>query len=340
MHIFRNDTHLLHTPVHEFYDGALIPPFESAERARIIDRALNATGYPIHEAISAVPESLLARIHTRDYLHYLQHIYARWCAAGGAPEAVLPSTLAVRWMHRHSPHPLAEPGYYAFDLSAPIVAGTWHAALDAASMAYSASLAVVNGATYTYARCRPPGHHAGSDMCGGYCYMNNAAIAAETALARGRVAILDIDIHHGNGTQQIFYAREDVTFVSIHGEPEECYPYFLGFADEHGIDAGYGHNRNIPLALGCDDATFLQAIDDACAFISTQHVHTLVISAGFDTYAGDPLGGFALTRDCYTHVGRRCAALGMPIVVVQEGGYAIDALGDNLVALLHGISGV
>jgi acetoin utilization deacetylase AcuC-like enzyme len=340
MRIFRSDTHLNHMPIHEFYDGALIPPFESAERAHIIDRALDATGFVSETNLTPVPDTILTRIHTRAYLDYLANIYPRWCAAGGAVEAVLPSTLAVRWMHRYSPHPLAEPGYYAFDLSAPIVAGTWAASLDAASMAYSAAQAVIDGAPLAYARCRPPGHHAGNDMCGGYCYVNNAAVAAEALCVRGRVAILDIDIHHGNGTQQIFYERDDVTFVSIHGHPDECYPYFLGFADEIGAGVGTGHNLNIPLAFGCDDAAYLQALDTALAYITAQQVSTLVISAGFDTYGGDPLGGFALTRQCYHQIGQRCMTLGIPVVVIQEGGYAIEALGDNLVALLHGMTGV
>jgi acetoin utilization deacetylase AcuC-like enzyme len=177
-------------------------------------------------------------------------------------------------------------------------------------------------------------------MCGGYCYVNNAAVAAEALRVRGRVAILDIDIHHGNGTQQIFYERSDVTFVSIHGHPEVCYPYFLGFADETGLGGGTGHNLNIPLAFGSDDATYLAALDQALAYIRNQQVSTLVISAGFDTYGGDPLGGFALTRQCYQLIGQRCMTLGLPVVIIQEGGYAIDALGDNLVTLLHGMTGV
>ncbi|MFZ9857737.1 MAG: histone deacetylase family protein [Roseiflexaceae bacterium] len=340
MRVFRSDAHINHMPVHEFYDGILIPPFESAERAHIIDRALDTAGFASETTLTPVPDDILARIHTRAYLNYLATIYPRWCSAGGAVEAVLPSTLAVRWMNRYSPHPLAEPGYYAFDLSAPIVAGTWAASLDAASMAYSAAQAIIDGAPLAYARCRPPGHHAGSDMCGGYCYINNAAIAAETLRVRGRVAILDIDIHHGNGTQQIFYERNDVTFVSIHGHPDVCYPYFLGFADETGAGLGTGHNCNIPLAFGSDDATYLDALDQALVYIHQQQVTALVISAGFDTYGGDPLGGFALTRECYRLIGQRCMALGLPVVVIQEGGYAIDALGDNLVALLHGMTGV
>ncbi|MFM2308626.1 MAG: hypothetical protein RLY87_746, partial [Chloroflexota bacterium] len=191
----------------------------------------------------------------------------------------------------------------------------------------------------SYARCRPPGHHAGTDMCGGYCYLNNAAVAADILSQHGNVAILDIDIHHGNGTQQIFAARADVLFVSLHGHPDECYPYFMGFADEHGHGAGVGTTINIPLAFGCDDETYLAHIDVALGHIRAHGATALVLSAGFDTFGGDPLGGFALTRQCYTAIGARCAALGIPIVVIQEGGYAVAALGENVVALLDGLTG-
>ncbi|NBU64041.1 MAG: histone deacetylase family protein [Chloroflexia bacterium] len=339
MHIISSPTHTQHMPPHEFYDGALIPPFESAERAHIIDRALQVAGYTANTAITSVPTEILHAIHDPAYLHYLATIYPRWCAAGGAPEAVLPSTLAVRWMHRHSPHPLAEAGYYAFDLSAPIVAHSWDAIIDSASMAYTAAQLLLAGVHHTYARCRPPGHHAGSDMCGGYCYVNNAAVAAQTLSQRGTVAILDIDIHHGNGTQQIFYGRGDVQFISIHGHPDECYPYFLGFADEQGEGAGLGANHNYPLAFGCDDTQYLAVVDAALQRVRDFGAQTLVVSAGFDTFAADPLGGFKLSRACYTAIGHRIRQLGLPVAVIQEGGYAIAALGDNVVALLDGLQG-
>jgi acetoin utilization deacetylase AcuC-like enzyme len=339
MRIYRSPVHTIHTPPHEFYDGALIPPYESAARADIIDAALDAAGYTDVHAPQPVTRAELERIHTPAYLDYLASIYPAWCAAGGAPEAVLPSTLAVRWMERRSTHPLALAGYYAFDLSAPIVAGTWEASLDAASMAASAAYAARTGTALSYARCRPPGHHAGSDMCGGYCYLNNAAVAADILSQNGNVAVLDIDIHHGNGTQQIFAERADVLFVSLHGHPDECYPYFMGYADECGIGAGIGKTINLPLAFGCDDTTYLAQIDRALGAIQAHGATALVLSAGFDTFGGDPLGGFALTQHCYTAIGVRCAALGIPVVVIQEGGYAVAALGDNVVALLDGLTG-
>lgn len=339
MRIIADDSHLLHQPPHEFYDGALIPPYESAARAQIIDAALLRAGYTDVITPTPVRREQLLRIHTADYLDYLETIYPAWCAVDGAPAAVLPSTLAVRWMQRRSTHPLALAGYYAFDLSAPIVAGTWAASLAAASMAATAAQHALAGERLTYARCRPPGHHAGSDMCGGYCYLNNAALAADILSAAGPVGILDIDIHHGNGTQQIFGARSDVFFASLHGHPDVCYPYFSGFADEHGDGPGAGTTCNIPLPYGTDDATFLAQVDSALAAIRGHGARALVLSAGFDTYGGDPLGGFALTTSCYTAIGRRCLALDIPVVVIQEGGYAVAALGDNVVALLDGLSG-
>ena len=340
MKIFADQYHLDHQPVHEFYDGALIPPFESAARAQNIDAALQRAGYHAIAPTQRIPDALLHTIHDADYLHYLATIYPRWCAVGGDSRAVIPSTLAVRWMHRPSPYPLAEAGYYAFDLSAPIVENTWHASVASASLAYAAADAIYAGERRAYARCRPPGHHAGRDMCGGYCYLNNAALAAQHLTGRGRVAIFDIDIHHGNGTQQIFYDRDDVLFVSIHGHPNECYPYYMGFADETGNGTGAGYTLNMPLPFGTDDTAYLAAVDRALQRIVETGCTTLVVSAGFDTFAGDPLGGFVLTRACYTTIGRRCAQLGIPVVIIQEGGYVVDALGDNLVALLDGVGAV
>jgi acetoin utilization deacetylase AcuC-like enzyme len=339
MRIIADNSHLLHQPPHEFYDGALIPPYESAARAEIIDAALRSAGYTDVRAPEPVTRAQLLRIHTDDYLTYLETIYPAWCAVDGAPAAVLPSTLAVRWMQRRSTHPLALAGWYAFDLSAPIVSGTWQASLAAAGMAATAAQAAVHGERLTYARCRPPGHHAGSDLCGGYCYLNNAALAADILTSSGPVGILDIDIHHGNGTQQIFWERSDVFFASIHGDPDVCYPYYAGFADERGAGAGLGSTLNIPLAYGTDDAAFLQAVDTALHAIRAHGTRSLVLSAGFDTFGGDPLGGFALTQRCYHHIGQRCAALDIPVVVIQEGGYAVAALGENVVALLDGLSG-
>ena len=272
---------------------------------------------------------------------------------------MLPSTLAVRWMSRRCESPLVAPGYYSFDMCAPIVAGTYQAARAAADVALTAADLLLGGERVVYALCRPPGHHAGSDLYGGYCYLNNAAIAAEYLLSttdhrppttdpvsssvvgrRSSVAILDIDYHHGNGTQQIFYARSDVLFVSIHADPAREYPFFAGYADERGGGEGAGLNLNIPLEPGVADARYLGALEQALAAIDAFGPRHLVLSAGFDTFGGDPLGDFALTAAAYPAIGRRIAALGLPTLVVQEGGYAVAALGENVVGLLRGLLGV
>jgi len=359
--IFSTD-HAFHDAPHELYDGALIPAYETPARATIIHEALERAALgPIlpprpfdHQHIRAV--------HSDDYITYLEHAYERWVAAGGAAAAVLPGVLAVRWMNRPSENPLAAPGYYAFDLSAPIVAGTYRAACASAGVALTGAALLREGARAAYALCRPPGHHAGRDMCGGYCFFNNAAIAAEyllremqnerrendqqadnrlgraSAVLPERVAILDIDFHHGNGTQQIFYERDDVLVVSIHADPARHYPYFSGYADERGAGAGLGYNLNLPLEVGITNERFLAVLEQALALIVDFAPGNLVVSAGFDTFGGDPIADFALTAAAYPMIGQRIAALGLPTLIVQEGGYAVAALGENVVGLLRGFA--
>ena len=357
--------HALHDAPHEFLDGRLIPPYESPARAAIIRAALEQTDLGPLRSPRPFGLEPVAAVHDGAYLDYLEHAYERWVAAGGDPAAVLPSTLAVRWMSRRCESPLVAPGYYCFDMCAPIVAGTYQAARASADTALTAAELLLAGEPVVYALCRPPGHHAGRDLYGGYCYLNNAAIAAEYLLSASdqrpttndqgaemlegsslvvgrwsnRVAILDIDYHHGNGTQQIFYTRGDVLFVSIHADPAREYPFFAGYADEHGEGDGAGCNLNVPLEPGVTDARYLDALEQALAAIAAFGPRCLVLSAGFDTFADDPLGDFALTSAAYPAIGRRIAALGLPTLVVQEGGYAVSALGENVVGLLRGLLG-
>lgn len=331
--------HAQHRAPHEFLDGRLIPPYESPERAEIIRAAVERASLGPIVRPRAFGDAPLRAVHAPDFLDYLEHAYERWTAAGGDTAAVLPSTLAVRWMDRRCLHPLVAPGYYSFDLSAPIVAGTYRAARASADIALTGAALLLEGEPLAYALCRPPGHHAGSDMYGGYCYLNNAAIAAEQLACSGasRVAILDIDFHHGNGTQQIFYGRDDVLFVSIHADPAREYPYFGGYADERGTGAGTGFNLNLPLEAGVDDARYLAVLDEALAAIRAFAPRFLVLSAGFDTFAEDPIGDFSLASAAYPAIGQRISALGLPTLVVQEGGYAVAALGENAAGLLRGM---
>lgn len=334
--------HAAHKAPHEFLDGALIECFESPARAEIIHAALLKAQLGPIIAPRRFERHWLDAIHTSDYLHFLETIYPCWLAAGGSPAAVIPSTFAVRWMQQPCNNALAAPGYYIFDGSAPIVEATYAAACSSADTALTAAALLLEGQPAAYALCRPPGHHAGSDMGGGYCYLNNAAIAANLLATEQHcpVAILDIDFHHGNGSQQIFYTRDDVLVVSIHGDPGINYPYFAGYANEQGSGSGIGYNLNIPLGAGTDNASYLVALEHACKRIAAHQPRFLVVSTGLDTYAGDPVAengeGFALTTQAYPAIGQHIAALGLPTLFIQEGGYAIDALGDNLVALLQG----
>lgn len=364
------DTHVTHAPPHEFLEGALITPHESPTRATLIRDAVARAG--LGPIIVPTPFGLepVRAVHDAGYLKYLAHAYQRWVAAGGSPAAVIPDTFAVRWMARPPRDAYAQAGYYALDTSAPIVAETYQAARASADAALTAAALLLEGQRATYALCRPPGHHAGRDMCGGYCYLNNAAIAAEWLLQsvaedrglkiennkRGNdelssildpqsstqpasVAILDIDYHHGNGTQQIFYERADVLVVSIHADPSFEYPYFSGYADERGAGAGAGYNLNLPLPSQTTDTQFLAALDQALEAIAAVEPCYLVLSAGFDTFDGDPLGEFVLTAAAYGEIGRRIASLGLPTLIVQEGGYAVAALADNVVSLLGAFAG-
>jgi acetoin utilization deacetylase AcuC-like enzyme len=232
-------------------------------------------------------------------------------------------------------------GAWAFDTSCPILAGTWEASLLASQAALTAAELVRTRGGHAYALVRPPGHHAGPDFHGGFCYTNHAAIAARHLQRQDgcRVALLDIDYHHGNGTQEIFAADPNVFFCSIHVDPGVDYPFFWGFADEVGDGPGRGTNRNIPLPHGTDDAAYLAAVDAALEAIAAVPGSIVVVSLGFDTYALDPIGDFALTTPAYHEIGGRVAALGRPLVVLQEGGYHRPSLGDNARAWLRGADG-
>jgi acetoin utilization deacetylase AcuC-like enzyme len=301
---------------------------EAPARAEVILEALTAAG--LGTVVTPADHGLapILAVHDAAFVAYLQ------TAHGQAHELqpLIAETFAGRgWRRRpRSVHGLA--GYYVFDYSAPILEGTWTAAYWSAQVAATAADLVRNGERCVYALCRPPGHHAAADLHGGFCYLNNAAIAAR-ALQNGgavRVAIVDIDYHHGNGTQEIFYHDPTVLFCSLHADPDHDYPFFWGGADELGEGAGAGYNRNWPLPHGADDAAYLAALDQAVDVVRGFAPDYLVISAGFDLMAGDPItprGGFAITVDGLRQIGERLAGLALPTVVVQEGGYNVPSLG-------------
>jgi acetoin utilization deacetylase AcuC-like enzyme len=233
-------------------------------------------------------------------------------------------------------------GYYSMDAGVPITSGTWAAVSDAVNVALTGARHVREGARSAFSLCRPPGHHAAADYMGGYCYINNAAVAAQSFLDAGakRVAILDVDYHHGNGTQSIFYHRPDVLFASLHGDPRTEYPFFLGHADETGTGAGLGYNANFPLQPGTAWADYTVALDAACARVADYAPDALVVSLGVDTFEEDPISQFKLRSADYLRIGEAIGRLGKPTLFVMEGGYAVAAIGVNAVNVLTGFESV
>jgi len=338
-----NPDHALHHGKLEMFRGALVPCFEVPARAEVVRAELQRRRLGRIEAPAGVDaDALLARIHTPRYLDFLQGAWSQWLALdpGNATRDALPSYWPIRGF-RSDVLPdnfVARLGLFSFDAGTPLTAGTWTAARTGADCAVAAVQAVTQGERAAFALTRPPGHHAGADFFGGYCFLNNAAIAAQAFRAAGmaRVAVLDIDYHHGNGTQSIFYERADVFFTSIHGDPRTEYPYFLGHADERGQGDGAGCNRNLPLPRGSGFARWRAALASALAGIAAQGADALVVSLGVDTFADDPIAGFTLRSDDYLRVGEDLARAGLPTVFVYEGGYAVEAAGVNAVNVLDG----
>jgi len=330
--------HAGHLPRLELSDGKLVPAVEIPARAEIVLRAVASAGLGDILAPAAIDDALLARVHAPDYLEFLAGFWAEWSAMERDWDA-LPLAWAVPGLRRVRPRDIdGRLSYYSFDAGTPLTAGTWNAARAGASVAATAAGLLADGEASAFALCRPPGHHAAGDFYGGYCFLNNAAIAAERLIERGagRVAILDLDYHPGNGTQAIFYRRGDVFFSSLHADPRDEYPFFLGHADETGEGNGVGTTANYPLALGTDLPAYLQALDDALARIAAFGPDALVVSLGMDTYEHDPISKFKLKTADYPTIGARLAALKRPTLFVMEGGYAVDALGQNVVAVLSG----
>jgi len=333
-----SDDHHLHHGRCELIDGQLMPCFEMPSRAdHVLARVQQQSLGPVRE-----PEDFglepIRRVHDEAYLTFFKGAWERW-AEQGRDGDLLPFTWPTRTLRRVIPKSLhGELGYYSFDAGAPITAGTWQAAYSAAQVALTAQAEIQRGARSAFALCRPPGHHAASDLMGGYCYLNNAAIAAQAFLDQGheKVAILDVDYHHGNGTQSIFYGRSDVLFTSIHGHPEAEFPFFLGYADELGEGAGEGFNFNYPLAAGSAWEQWSAALEQACGEIERYAPDVLVISLGVDTFKDDPISQFKLDSPDYLRMGERIARLGKPTLFVMEGGYAVEEIGINAVNVLEG----
>jgi acetoin utilization deacetylase AcuC-like enzyme len=283
----------------------------------------------------------ILKIHAANYVDFLERAWDLWTETGRDYDA-LPLSWPVQGLRRVEPdHIDGKLGYYSFDAGTPITAGTWQAATAAVDVALTGADLVQGDERAAFALCRPPGHHAAADFFGGYCFLNNAAIAAQSFIDAGakRVAILDVDYHHGNGTQAIFYDRADVFFTSIHGDPRQEYPFFLGYAEETGAGAGEGCNANYPLPWGSDFAAWGAALEDACKKVAAFAPQALVISLGVDTFEKDPISHFTLKSEDYLKIGAAIAALDLPTLFVMEGGYAVAEIGINAVNVLTGFEG-
>lgn len=340
MKIFASDDHLGHAGFKELRGEDWVGMADDPTRVAIILAALAARGLADVSAPEQHGPEAILRVHDAGFVRFLEQGHAMWAARPGSAGPAFARIFGMRGLAQ-SPNPAsieAMLSAYTFDVFSPLVAGSWQAIRSAADIAVSGALALRGGAPAVFSLCRPPGHHASQDLAGGYCYLNNAAIAAQMHLDAGaaRVAVLDVDYHHGNGTQRIFYDRDDVLFVSLHGRPEEEYPFLLGFADEVGAGRGEGFNLNLPMAKGTVMAGYGEALAAAVRRIRDYAPDVLVVSLGVDAHKDDPVGGFMLETADFLRVGQAIASIGGPVQFVMEGGYALDALGSNVANVLTG----
>ncbi|WP_419803964.1 histone deacetylase family protein [Terriglobus sp.] len=341
MKLFYSERQLLHREVREIAYGRISPANDRPERTIAIRDALLDAGLATlaEQEQSPVPLSVLHAVHEPAMLRFLETLHERWQAQypGTLP---FPETSVAPGMRRTLPAALrGQLAYFCFDTCAAVVEGTWAAVSASVAQAHGAALAVAAGERLAFALCRPPGHHAGRDFYGGYCYLNTAAVAAEAWVQRTgtRCAILDVDFHHGNGTQHIFWEREDVFFASLHASPEQAYPFLSGYADEQGAGAGFGSTWNVPLALATTWPAYRVELLRVLERIEQARPEALVVSLGTDTYRGDPVGGLGLEMPDFAALGAAIAELGMPTIVVMEGGYEMATVGECVAQFSAGL---
>jgi acetoin utilization deacetylase AcuC-like enzyme len=338
MRTIYSEQHRLRDARTELYGGELVQPFEKPSRAETVLRVVRESGLGEISPPEAFSLEPVLAVHEADYIAFLETAWQEWRDAGYAGE-VIASVWPARRMQFRAPRFIdGKVGYYAMAAETSISEGTWAAALSSKDVALTGAKALLEGERGVFSLCRPPGHHAALDMYGGYCFLNNAAIAAQYLRDHGaeRVAILDIDFHHGNGTQDIFYARDDVLFCSLHGDPEDAFPHFLGYADEAGSGLGTGYNRNYPMPPGTPFAQWREALADALDRVGEFSPQYVVVSLGVDAFENDPLSFFKLTSPDFLTTGQMIGALDIPTLFVMEGGYDVDEVGVNVVNVLKG----
>jgi len=336
MRVVHSERHREHYPRFFLVNGAVEANPERPERADALLEAARGAG---HEVVAPADHGPGPRadVHTPEYLQFLAHVHERWGRIEGASEEVIPNIHPNGRAGGYPASAAGQAGYHMADTACPISGGTWDAACAAADCAVHAADLALGGAPAAYALCRPPGHHAFADMAGGFCYLNNSGIAAQRARRHvRRVAILDVDLHHGNGTQGMFYRRDDVLTVSVHADPVRFYPFFWGHADERGEGAGLGYNLNVPLPRGTGDDAYVDALTASFERIRAFAPEVLVVALGLDAFEGDPLAGLAITTAGFGRIGEAVGGLALPTVLVQEGGYLTPELGANLASFLAG----
>jgi acetoin utilization deacetylase AcuC-like enzyme len=347
MQVVYTPQHALHHPEHELEKSALQAPFEHPGRAETIRATLAADDRFVFTGPTEWGTVPIEAVHDRGLVGFLSTAWAEYQQQCGPTHDVVPDVFAMEKL-RQGMSAATEPakvsaqlGWWCYETTTPLTEGTYVAARSAVDVALTTAQLVLGGERAAYGLCRPPGHHASHGLYGGYCFFNNAAIAAHhIAVTTGtKVTVLDVDYHHGNGTQQIFYDRDDVQFVSLHGDPARAYPYLVGHAEETGTGRGAGCNLNIPLPARTDDDAYIEQLTRACEAIGRFGPSTLVVSLGLDTYVDDPICDLALTTEGMQRCGALVAELALPTVVLQEGGYADAALGENVRHWLLGAAG-
>jgi acetoin utilization deacetylase AcuC-like enzyme len=334
MQVIFSEAHSLHDPQTFIRSGRLVQAAERPERAHRLKAAIDELGYAVVKPDDFGLEPIRA-VHDAGYLDFLAEALTAWRQTDPEALEVVPSIHPNRHMSRQPEAIAARAGKYIADTSSPIGENTWPAALASVNTALTGAELILQGASHAYALCRPPGHHAYGDLAGGFCFLNNVAIAAQYLRKRfARVAILDVDVHHGNGTQGIFYERSDVFFCSLHGDTSNFYPYYAGYADERGRGGGAGCNLNLPLAPGTGDEDYLEALQVGLAAISQYAPQVLVVSLGLDAQENDPLGILKITTPGFAAMSEAIARLGVPTLLVQEGGYLCEELEANLKSFL------
>ena len=335
------DDHNLHSGLLDPRGDEWQPSAECPERANNVLKAIRDQDFGALMDPTVFTEDKFTRIHAPDYVQFLKDVWPEWLASDEKGANARPDTFVGAGMRHADTDCIAgKLGRYSFDSTSPFVEGSWQAIRTSANIALTGAELVRGGEQQVFALCRPPGHHATVNYCGGYCYLNNTALAAQSLLDGGarKIAVLDVDYHHGNGTQSIFYERNDVLTISLHADPRLEYPYFLGYADEPGTGPGHGFNVNYPLPFATDWDQYQVALENAIKQVQRFAPDALVVALGLDTFAGDPTTHFGIETEDYVSMGKAIAALGLHSLVVLEGGYSVEHIGTNTVKFLTGIA--